>query len=1348
MKKGVLSAALALFLTAAVLVLPIVNAQYTSSQEPKPDRVNKSHEVIVDKEKNENSDSNLTNNETDSVATFIVTVDGDSLLDTFISSDSGYGNIVDFIKSSDGRQYNDSIKKNQAVVKASIRKIVPKSDFSDSFTYAVVLNGFSVKAPKSSLEKIRGIKGVRSVIICNDIQYVNDETNETSYTDDISEMNGSEEENTSDENGTDTEQRATFSNLSKNFKDTVNADYAYKRGYTGGKSLVAVIDDEFDCSHSVFSALPAEPKYTESELGEIFSSVKFNTASEYSFKDVYKSGKIIFAYDYADKDNETYSGGDSHGTHIAGIIAGNNGKTGVNEFSGIAYDSQLAFMKVSYDSESVNGKITSADAVLAAFDDSVKLGADVINCSFGAARNMYEYSLYKDIVEKLTAAGTVVVTSAGNYCFNGSEINDSLSALYTDYNTISGFGMIDGCFTAASVDNNSRIGNKLKIGEDEITYFESQIISEETNYVEDDCIFNVKIKNGTEYYCLDSQGAEEDYDDKNVFGKVVVLSEGEISPEQQADNAYKMGALGVILISDSENLSLTSKPIPFIRVPSDYEEFFYENPEGKLSVDNADYIYRTSGGVDMSEKSSYGVTPDLKLKPDISAPGVNVLSSVDNDKYGIMSGTSMAAPCAAGAYLLVKQYLETMPNFSQLTQMQKNETVKAVMMSNADAVKYNGDSSDNDVINEEGSEDNNENSNENNNGEAVINTEPYCSPRVSGAGLLNLGRSMSSGAYITVGDTMQAKANLGDNISGKYEFEAVIHNMSGSARKYNVSAWLGTDSFSVNEDMRCINTLAPYSLGEGAKVVISVNGKNTDTVSVAAKSEQRLKISITLDPVTVLAYKNFFKNGFFTDGYIFLDGNDGTRLNIPIMGFCGDWSETEIFDKTIYDGNGSVTGFENSLNAVAGMDYSAEDYTLGLNKFTGEANTQNISIGKDTVRNINEDRSLDDSYILPCFYMLRDAYDFTVTVSSNDGKTLFTHNYGTVGSFYSKDTKPYYALTDYSGDLKKFFSSLSEGKYVYTVSAKTMDSDGALTSEKSESFNFTVDNTPPEDISHKTYLKDGKIYLELTAKDETALQGFRFYTASYNAETGKYDYADQFDKLTEAGYLPENSYKTEKISYNDDGSVTFLYDITELRSRLGRLSLYSPSNMSSPYPLKIVYKAVDYAFNMSNARTVDTIVYGSAEFTFVDRNNRPVKGVKAAADGKEIISDENGVIKFDGLLSNVYEVDIVDIPENYTLKNKIYIIGIIDSRMDYKKKILLDFSDKYVEPSDVSQDLPETVHSESSVTSAEINPQNMNKTDKVPKDTGGNSYYALAFVGVILLISVGALLFSKYRRNI
>ena len=121
------------------------------------------------------------------------------------------------------------------------------------------------------------------------------------------------------------------------------------------------------------------------------------------------SEKFPFAYDYADNDPDASPTGEagSHGTHVAGITAGNAG-----EIVGIAPDAQIIVAKVA---RSSNGGIPDS-ALLAALDDMVILHPDVVNLSLGQTGGMDNEadSMYATVFKSLQDAGVTVNAAAGN----------------------------------------------------------------------------------------------------------------------------------------------------------------------------------------------------------------------------------------------------------------------------------------------------------------------------------------------------------------------------------------------------------------------------------------------------------------------------------------------------------------------------------------------------------------------------------------------------------------------------------------------------------------------------------------------------------------------------------------------------------------------------------------------------------------------------------------------------------------------------------------------------------------------------------------------------------------------
>ena len=146
--------------------------------------------------------------------------------------------------------------------------------------------------------------------------------------------------------------------------------------YDGSGMVVAVLDTGLDSNHTAFS-----PKnFTSEKLGltydDVASLVKKTKASELvdglTVDDVYINDNVPYGFDYADNDADVYSTHNNHGTHVSGIIVGND-----DTIRGVAPNAQLVSMKIFSDVMD-----TSRTAwILAALEDCVVLGVDVINMS-------------------------------------------------------------------------------------------------------------------------------------------------------------------------------------------------------------------------------------------------------------------------------------------------------------------------------------------------------------------------------------------------------------------------------------------------------------------------------------------------------------------------------------------------------------------------------------------------------------------------------------------------------------------------------------------------------------------------------------------------------------------------------------------------------------------------------------------------------------------------------------------------------------------------------------------------------------------------------------------------------
>lgn len=1207
----------------AVIAVPAVSSRFSDNETiQQSDSVSKAPVVIVTPPpKNETEPQKETIPKSDANVNFIVELSAEPLIDTVISGGK-YQNVSELILSGDCKNILDTMKKNQAVVKASIQKLIPKSDFSQSHTYCAVFNGFSVKAPSSAKEKIEKINGVKKVYTDNTVLY---------------------EQNISDI-------VASTENISRQQLQLLN-DSA---DLDGQNTLIAVIDSEFDISHSAFSVQPTVPKYDSGTVNSIFDTVNFSVEKNCQFEDIFKSGKIIYAYDYADDDSDTKEDF-SHGTPTAALIGGHDNE---NHFKGVAYDSQLAFMKVCGSDGTAH-----TDKILAALDDCAKLGTDIINMSLG---NADISDIFQTPLDKLAQTGIVIVCPCGN------DGNQKIYSYDTDYSTLNHISGYDSVISVASSTNPLIAAHYLTADGNIFLYSDigNELPFTELPYENRDYIFLEKNDNG-------------EYDFSQAENIIAVIETEFSEIQHHAQQAYFAGvsALAVIDSGNFENdryLSMETKNIPVIAVDDDYTDYFAEYTEGTLAIpENAVLADSVKGNV-MSDFSSWGVTADLRLKPEITSVGENVFSAESDGGYGYLSGTSFSSALVSGTYAVIFRHLRQYEWFNALSPAEQAKTVTCFIMSNAEPVKEY-DYENNELL--------------------------YISPRKQGAGRVDIESVIQSGGYLFTENGLP-KASIRDITDGKFTFSFSIKNISAETQIFSFSHYISTDKYQIDEDT-VINTRQPYSLKEFSTVKYFLDGEEVTEIGLAENQQADISVEIELHADEL---KEFFPNGFFADGYIVSENEHGRTLNFPFTAFMGEWDKINPFYEEL----------NTEENHLVSVDYNADSEPVELSGY----------MSKNMTGNFYEISQMKNSYILPNFRLMRDVYDFTVTVSDSDGKALFTKNFGTV----SKNSGELYRnLISDSQDIAEFFSNLPDGEYVYTVAARTMTENSTLSADVySVAYPFCMDSQKPDMLSSRTYRKDGRIYLELTAKDNRCIGGFEIYTAAYNSHTQKYEYSDKIDDLKNAGYLPENACIFEGVSEHAEGSATYLYDITDLYDELVKLQFMTRTSISPFSPLRIAYRAYDGAYNSTGIKTADAVVCQRAVFRFTDRNGKPAENIMIALGNKTAVSDKNGTAVFEGLLPDIYFVQIVSLPEGYSCTEHYFIAQV--EHTDYQQQISVDFSGEYPEVSHEESTVPELSQPEESA-------------EEIPCINGDDPIYAILFLGILVIIGSAAFAVNRKMRK-
>ena len=561
-------------------------------------------------------------------------------------------------------------------------------------------------------------------------------------------------------------------------------------GYTGAGIKVAVMDTGVDYDHP--------------DLGGCFGP-GCRVAYGYDLVgNAYNADPSSLAYSPVPEPDADPDDCNGHGTHVSGIVGANGVVKGVAP--GVTFGAYRVF--------GCQGS-TTEDIMIAAMERALADDMDVLNMSIGSAFTWPQYPTAQ-ASDRLVNKGMVVVASIGNSGANG---------LYSAGSP----GLGQKVIGVASFDNSHVQLATFTVTPAGITAGYGNAAAAPPAPTSGSLPL---AKTGTPASLDDGCTA---LPAGSMAGMVVLIRRGTCTFYQKAFNAQSAGAAAVVLYNNSAGrFSPTVAGSPAITIPvvavSDTEGVAINNAiaSGAQTLNwqsGTGTFVNPTGGL-ISSFSSYGLSPDLALKPDIGAPGGLIRSTypLEAGGYATISGTSMSSPHVAGAVALLLQAKPNTPS----------QAVRGILQNSADPKVWWG-----------------------NPGLGFLDNVHR-----QGAGMLDI-----DDAILATTKIEPAKIATGESQAGPFVQTLTIENNGADAVTYDLSF--------VNA-LSTSGVITPGFTTSNASVSFSAS-------SVTVPAGGSASVIATIIPATGSGNRQY-------GGYIvFTPQGDGQLYRVPFAGFVGDY---------------------------------------------------------------------------------------------------------------------------------------------------------------------------------------------------------------------------------------------------------------------------------------------------------------------------------------------------------------------------------------------------------------------------------------------------------------------------